>query len=91
MAKGTHKDLEFHVTDASGKTQVFKKADDAAGFAVSMALSDGRPHDLDVICWSKAAARAYGGDEAVAIYEEDPDASVFERITIRADSQGRIA
>ena len=46
---------------------------------------------LDVIVWSEAGARAYGGDAAVAVYAEDPDASVHDRIVISAISQGRVA
>jgi hypothetical protein len=46
---------------------------------------------LDVIVWSEAGARAYGGDAAAAVYAEDPDASVHDRIVITAISQGRVA
>jgi len=74
MATRAHKDVEFAVDDASGNERVFKTTDEAAGFAVSLALSDGRPHNIDVLVWSAAGAKWYGGDDAVTQYEEDPEA-----------------
>jgi hypothetical protein len=84
------KDVEFAVDDKSGRQRTFKSFDKAAGFAVSLAASDGEPHDVDVLVWSLAGARAFAGDDGVGQYEEDPDASVFERITVRAEAKGRI-
>lgn len=90
-AKGSYSgDLEFHVDTHNG-TRTFGRLDEAAGLAVSLAASDGRPHDIDVVVWTAKGARKYGGDAAVAQYRDDPEASVFERITVRADSRGRIA
>lgn len=89
MAK-KHKDVEFHVTDAGGHTRVFDTFDEAAGFAISLAASDGRAHNIDVLIYSKAGARWWGGDDAVEEYESDPDASVSDRITVRAEDVGRI-
>ena len=86
-----HKDLEYQLEDAGGATRTFKSFEDACALAVSVAASDGRPVNLDVLCWSRAAARVYGGDAGAEIYDEDPEASVFDRIVIRAESQGRIA
>ena len=43
------------------------------------------------IGWMKAAARVWAGDYGVEVYEEDPEASVHERIVIKADAQDRIA
>ena len=84
--------LEFHVTDERGQgTTIFTNFDKAAGFALSRACSTGNEMQIDVVTWSKAAARSWGGDAAVEIYEEDPDASVHERIIIKAESIGRIA
>jgi hypothetical protein len=85
-----NKDVEFAVDDASGNQRIFDTFDAAAGFAVSLAAS-GRTVALDVLIWSEAAARAWGGDDAVESYREDPDASVFERIEITANPVGRIA
>jgi len=85
-----HKDVEYAVDDASGEQRIFDTADEAAGFAVAMAVSRGEEVNLDVLIYSKAGAKAYGGDDAVEQYEEDPEASVFERIVIEADSKGRV-
>jgi hypothetical protein len=84
------KDVEFAVDDASGEQRIFKKFDEAAGFAVVMAASNGRASNIDVLVYSRAGARAYAGEEGVEQYEDDPEASVFERISVRADSQGKV-
>jgi hypothetical protein len=86
----SHKDVEFAVDDAGGRERRFKKFDEAAGFAVAIA-STGRKVNLDVLIHSKAGARAWGGDDAVEQYEEDPDASVSERIEIKVNIVGRVA
>lgn len=91
-AKGSYSgDLEFHVLNRGDDLKTFSKFDEAAGLAVAMSASDGRPATIDVVVWSRAGARKYGGDYAVERYLEDPEASVFDRITIRAESRGRIA
>jgi hypothetical protein len=87
----THKDLEFHVDRPDGTTAVYKTANEAAGLAIAIAMSRGEPVHIDVVCWSLGAAHVYGGDDAATRYREDPDASVFERIVVRAESLGRIA
>jgi hypothetical protein len=90
MAKG-HKDLEFQLEDAGGSTRTFKSFDEACGLAVAIAASTGREVEVNVLTWTKAAAKAYAGDHGVEVYEEDPEASVHDRIVIRAESQGRVA
>lgn len=90
MARQVHKDVEFAVDDASGRQRTFRTWDEAAGFALAMAASRGETVNLDVIVWSRSGARAYGGDDAVAQYDEDPEASVFERIEVRANDVGRV-
>jgi hypothetical protein len=85
------KNLEFAVNDHSGRERIFKTFDAACGFAVAMATADGNHHNIDVLAWSEAAARAWGGEEGVESYREDPDASVTDRIVIKAERQGRIA
>jgi len=85
----THKDVEFAVEDGSGHQRTFKTFDEAAGFALVMGVSRGRAN-LDVLIWSKSGARFYGGDDAVEQYNEDPEASVFERYQISVNAQGRI-
>jgi hypothetical protein len=85
----THPDVEYAVDDASGKERVFKTFDEAAGFALSMAVSRGET-DLDVLIWSEEGAEWYGGSDAVEQYNEDPEASVFERFEIRVNAVGRV-
>jgi hypothetical protein len=88
MAK-THKDVEYAIDDSSGQQHTFKNFDEAAGFALAIAVS-GREANLDVLVWSKSGARFYGGDDAVNQYNEDPEASVFERFEIRVNAVGRV-
>lgn len=92
-SKTKHKDVEFHVQgdDRSAKTDVFDDLREAGVHAIAMALSRGQPVRVDVVIHSRAGAKWYGGDEAVEMYDEDPDASVSDRIVIRAESLGRIA
>jgi hypothetical protein len=85
----THKDVEFAVDDASGEEHVFKTFDEAAGFALSIAVARGESA-LDVLIWSRAGASWYVGDDAVERYNEDPDASVFERFEIRVNNVGMV-
>ena len=87
-------DLEYHVNLEGSKSRIFNSFNDAAGFVLARAGSTGAADaTIDVICWSKAGARAYGGDDAVARYKEDPDASVFERleVSVKINNAGRIA
>lgn len=86
----THKDVEFHVNDKlNGKVRVFKKFDEASAFAVQLATA-GSAVNLDVCIWSEKGARWWGGPDAARDHKEDPDASVFERIAITANSEGRV-
>lgn len=80
------KNLEFHVGD-----RVFNTWPEACGQAAGEAASHGGVVNIDVVVWDEEAARAWGGDDAVERYNEDPEASVFERIEIRANSLGRVA
>jgi hypothetical protein len=88
--KKTHPQVEFAVDVRDYNQRLFKTFDEAAGFAVALAASDGRPRNIDVLIYNARGAAWYGGDDAVEAYEEDPDASIFERIEIRADAIGRI-
>ena len=87
FAAKKHKDVEFQV---AGHKSTFKTWDEACGAAVAFAVSKGRS-TIDVLVWSEAGAKALEGDYGVEQYREDPDASVYERIEITANSQGRIA
>jgi len=86
----THPKVEFSVDDASGKERIFKTFDEAAGFAIAIASSRGETVNIDVLIYSRTGAEWWGGDHAVEEYESDPDASVSDRIEIRAESVGRV-
>jgi len=83
--KRKHKDVEYVV--GNSPTDDF---DEAAALAVVRSLSNGEPATIDVLVFSRAGAKFYGGDDAIAQYREDPDASVFERIVVQAQSLGRV-
>lgn len=85
----THKDVEYHVEASGSRVQVFKLYSEAATFAFTVASSRGYAN-LDVVIWSKAGARFYGGDDAVEQYEEDPEVSVFDRFEIKVNNVGRV-
>ena len=89
MAK-KHKDVDYAVEDGSGKERIFKTWDEAASFALGMAISRGESV-LDVLVHSTWGAKFYGGDDAVQQYKEDPEASVFERFEIRVNAVGRVS
>ena len=91
MAIETHHDVEFAVDDESDRERTFEDFDTAAGFAVAVALSTGKRVHLDVLIYSEEGADFYGGAPAVEQYEEDPEASVFERFEIRAENLGRVS
>jgi len=85
----THKDVEFHVERPDRTVKVARDFDKAAGLAVAIAAS-GRSAFIDIIVWSEAGARALYGDEGAESFREDPGASVFERIEIKANNLGRV-
>jgi len=89
----THQDVEYAVDDASGKERIFKTPGEASAFAISLSMSrGGTPINIDVLVWSPAGAKWYrGSSDGVEEYKEDPDAAVFERIVIKAESIGRVA
>lgn len=81
-------DLEYAVDDASGRERIFASFDEAASFAVAISASTDRPVNIDTLCWTRAAAVAAGLEDE---YDDDPDASVTQRITITAAHIGRVA
>lgn len=85
----THADVEYAVEDGSGQERIFKTFDEAAGFVLTMAVSSGES-TLDVLVWSEEGAEWYGGSDAVDAYNEDPEASVFERYEITVNAVGRV-
>jgi hypothetical protein len=90
MRAKVHKDVEYAVDDASGDERIFGSWDEAAGFALSIAAMRGQS-TVDVLVYSEAGARFSGGDDAVEEYLEDPEASVFRRIEVSVNDQGRVA
>lgn len=86
----SHRDVEFAVDDASGKQRTFRTFDEAAGFALGLAVATGKRIHLDVLAMSQAGAAWWGGDDALESYEEDPEASVFERLVVQASAAGRV-
>ena len=86
-----HKDIDYAVDDWAGNEKIFKDLGDACAFAVLKAMTTGSKVDLDVLVHSESGARAIEGDIGVEQYREDPDASVYKRIVIKADDQGRVA
>jgi hypothetical protein len=78
--------LEFVVGDADH----FESFDEAAAEAVSRSATQGVDVTIDVLVYDADDARAWGGEAAVDSYDEDPDASVFERIVVKAYSRGRV-
>ena len=87
------KDLEFHVQPESGMipTKIFSSFEEASGAAIAIAISTGSTVVIDVVVWSKTAAKAWAGDHGVEVYKEDPEASIHERLVVKATSLGRIA
>jgi hypothetical protein len=94
MARMLHKDLEFHVDHPKGGVSpvfITRHYDKAAQEAISRSVASGGVIvHLDVVAWSPAAARAWGGDEAYELAKEDPELSVLDRLVIRAESQGYV-
>ena len=86
-----HKDVEYHIDlRGNGGTKIFKTYDEAAGFAVQAASSHGEKVNLDIVVWSEAGAKSVMGNEGVEMYREDPEASVFLRIEVKANNTGRV-
>lgn len=83
-----HPDVEYAVDDRKGE-RIFNTFDEAAAFALSLAISRGDA-TLDVLIYSEDGAEWYGGDDAVDRYNEDPEASVFERIEIEVNNAGMV-
>ena len=77
--------MEYHIGD-----RVFTDWNTAAGFALSLAAA-GKDVALDVVIYTESDALAFGGDDALERYRQDSEASVFERLEIRAHSVGSVA
>lgn len=89
-----HKDVEFQISETGRHdlTQLtVDRFDEAVARATIMSMTTGSRMYIDVLVYSEAGARALEGDEGVEQYREDPEASVFKRITIKAEDHGRVA
>ena len=91
--------LEFHIALEDYKAEIVNagqyKTVLEAFEAAKQAARAAKSSRIDVVTWTRAAARAWGGDFAVEMYNEDPDASVHERLLLDDDgewcSTGRVA
>jgi hypothetical protein len=81
-----NKGLEFLVFNTSFPT--FAKAVENA---VIRAASNGGTVNVDVLAHSAKAAKSFMGEDGEESYKEDPEASVFRRIAIKAEDLGRVA
>lgn len=88
--KKTHKDVEFEVVGPGGQVLSFRDFDGAAAFVVGSSLSQGVWSSIYLIVRSEAGARWWGGESAAEQYRSDPEASVFEKINVKAQSEGMI-
>ena len=84
----THRDVEF-IVSAGDTEQTFRGFDKALMHAFSVALAEGEA-TIDVLVYSEEGAHAFGGDDAVEEYQEDPEASIFRRFEIRVNDAGRV-
>lgn len=92
MAKrNSHPDVEFHALGPSGRDTYFKTFDEAAAFVVQQSLRGGGWSNLNVLIHSESGARWYGGEDGLDQYRSDPNASVFERIIIKANPEGTVS
>lgn len=80
----THRDVEYEVGE-----HTYSVIEVALAVAVEHAIKSGKS-TFDVLVFSEAGAEAFGGDDAVEQYREDPDASVFERFEFKCTSLGRV-
>jgi len=87
-----HKDVEYFVDYGRGGDygeRAHLTAAEAAEAVVAQCMAHGEAV-LDVVIFSEKGARAYGGDDAVERYREDPEASVFERFEFKCNAVGRV-
>lgn len=89
MKSDMHRDVEF-IVSADGVEQTFRTFDKALAYAFSVGLN-GTEVTVDVLIYSADGAAWYGGDDAVERYEDDPEASVFQRFKLRVSEIGRVA
>lgn len=89
-AAEAHRDVEFAVDDTRGEEHIFKTFDEALAFAAPMALRSGVRIEIDVLAYSREGAVWWSGIDGGQDYDEDPEASVFDRLHLKITSQGRV-
>ena len=85
----THRDLSFEVESGEHREH-FRNPGKAIEHAFVLAVT-GRNVSFDVLAHSRAAAKAWSGDDGAESYDEDPEASVFERYELSVNFVGRVA
>ena len=86
----THRDVEFAIDDTRGEEHIFKTFEEAAAFAAGLALTTTVRIELDVLVMSRNGAVWWAGSDGGKDYDEDPEASVFDRLHVKVTSQGRV-
>ena len=85
-----HKDIDFEVSSGE-RSKAFRKWEEAVTWAFAASATSGHQAVIDVVVHSRAGAKHWLGDYGVEMYDEDPEASVFQRLSLRAEDLGRIA
>lgn len=85
-----HKDVEYTVLDDAGRSISFRTLKEAVWSAFLASSSTGKWVNVNVLIYSEAGALWYGGDEARRMYLDDPEASVFDQIKLKAYSEGML-
>lgn len=83
----SHPDVSFEIEEEWGG---YNSKEEAFARACVLAASRGKVI-LDVVVFSEAGARWWGGEDSVESYRQDPDCSVLERLEITVNNLGRIA
>lgn len=85
-----HKDVEFIVKPRGLASEFTSDTfDGAATSAILLAHAHGECY-IDMIVHSRAGALWVGGEDGAEQYDDDPDASVLNRLHVKIDDQGRI-
>lgn len=84
-----HQGLSFGVS-CDEYDQEFRDPKKAIVQAFVLAAT-GRKVTFDVVAHSRTGAKAWAGEAGVESYDEDPEASVFERYELSLNFQGRVA
>lgn len=90
-SRNTHKDVEFHVSGFDNDAFITKSFKEASAEAVRNSIDLGEKWTgIYVVVHSEAGAKWWMGEEGVRRYREDPEASVFDKINVKAQSEGMI-